>query len=152
MAVRGRQAGTTSSGQGPDWGARIVIGIAVVLLVPLFGLFIAFAISQVRKSPDERLADQARTENRRAERERQRLLLNAAATCQVEVERRLTAPSPAKFVAEEQRQRFDENTGTAYITGAVDTQNSFGAMIRTRYGCRMARKGEGWSTEVGFER
>jgi hypothetical protein len=59
------------------------------------------------------------------------------------VERQLKAPSTAKFCD------YDEASvstadGSFVVTGWVDAQNSFGAMIRNGYVCKLHKAGDTW--------
>lgn len=57
--------------------------------------------------------------------------------CQMAIETKLKAPSSAKFNWGERTQFTDKDPGRAGLgfVGTVDSQNSFGAMIRTRFRC-----------------
>ena len=58
--------------------------------------------------------------------------------CHDWVKDRLKSPSSAKFSGD-----TIKRTGNTYVvTGAVDSQNSFGAMIRNRYQCEAIHEGE----------
>lgn len=52
----------------------------------------------------------------------------------------LKTPSVAKF-ASVSDPVYHENAGTYYVFGQVDSQNSYGAMLRGRYSCTMAFEG-----------
>lgn len=56
--------------------------------------------------------------------------------CKREILETLKAPATAKFPSDKWQPRFDpaHDTATA-ILGSVDSENSFGAMIRTDFGC-----------------
>ncbi|MDQ1206604.1 hypothetical protein [Microbacterium sp. SORGH_AS_0862] len=53
----------------------------------------------------------------------------AIAQCEAQIESQLKAPSTAKFNSEA------TGSGTWTVTGTVDAENSFGAMIRSSYQC-----------------
>lgn len=58
-------------------------------------------------------------------------------SAQKEVKRQLKSPSTAKFASpfeEEAKYRINKD-GSIYIQSYVDSQNSFGAIIRTNFGC-----------------
>lgn len=66
---------------------------------------------------------------------------NAQAQCKRWVEERLKAPSTAKFSNE---QRTPTGVGSWTISGTVDSQNSFGAMVRNDWSCKIAADGDMW--------
>lgn len=53
----------------------------------------------------------------------------AIAQCEAQIESQLKAPSTAKFNSDA------TGSGTWTVTGTVDAENSFGAMIRSEYQC-----------------
>jgi hypothetical protein len=57
----------------------------------------------------------------------------AVTACENYVKNRLKAPATAKFSDE----RWGQDGDTFTITGAVDAQNSFGALLRSRFTCRV---------------
>jgi len=62
----------------------------------------------------------------------------ATTNCQAFVKERLKAPATAKFSNEVRR----EMEGGFYIvTGSVDSQNSFGATLRSKYNCMVTKDG-----------
>lgn len=65
-------------------------------------------------------------------------------TAQKEVERNLKAPSTAKFANEyDKESKYKVNDdGSVMIQSYVDTENSFGAKIRTFYRCNVSLSGE----------
>lgn len=72
------------------------------------------------------------------------------------VRARLKAPATAKFpgcilARHEYEIRADVERKTFWVFGHVDAQNSFGAMIRTKWGVKLTRNPE-WNVEgVSFE-
>jgi len=58
------------------------------------------------------------------------------------VEKRLIAPSTAKFASLRQSQITKENKNTWIIQSYVDSQNNFGAMIRTHYRAKLTYVGD----------
>lgn len=58
--------------------------------------------------------------------------------CREAVEDRLKAPSTAEFSDEESEKAAD---GEYTVTGAVDSQNGFGAMVRNTYECGILKLG-----------
>jgi len=77
--------------------------------------------------------------------------IRASITCEDIIESRLVAPSTAKFASyyEQQIWTLGKNSGAyenAYrVTGYVDAQNSFGALIRTYYTCDISYNGGEWT-------
>lgn len=66
---------------------------------------------------------------------------DASRACENFVKDRLKAPSTAKFSGESVS---DDGTGRYTVTGSVDAQNSFGAMLRDHYSCLMRLDGDNW--------
>lgn len=67
-----------------------------------------------------------------------RELSEARVMCRQFVERQLRAPSTARFPATEQR-AIRTAQDEFRVTGVVDAQNAFGAMIRNVYSCDIER-------------
>jgi hypothetical protein len=68
--------------------------------------------------------------------------------CQRAVTDRLKAPSTAKFI--EPKISPGPSPDQRMIFAAVDSQNSFGAMLRTQFICEVRRVGNGWTADVTF--
>ena len=66
--------------------------------------------------------------------------LDAQRVCRDFVKARLKAPATAKFSGED----YDASGDTYTVTGAVDAQNSFGALLRSNYTCVVRLDGEKW--------
>lgn len=64
----------------------------------------------------------------------------AKAMCEKFVEDRLKAPSTADYSGE----TATESGGTWTVTGRVDSENSFGAKIRSSFTCKMTVSGDTW--------
>ncbi len=79
-----------------------------------------------------------------------------AVDCKMQAERMLKAPVTARFAPfgewEVRKDRQDDNR--AYLLAYVDAQNSFGALIRTRFICQAVRTPDGkWVlADVAFEK
>lgn len=58
------------------------------------------------------------------------------------VEDRLKSPSTAKFPTYSESQVRDLGNGEYIVSSYVDAQNTFGAMVRTKYVCRLKYAGE----------
>jgi len=136
--------------------SKRLVGLFIILTA--IGLVIAGmgAVQEWMQTPEQK-AEALRIKHAHAaveavERERREFeslaKYSATAHCEVEIQRRLKAPSTAKFVSEERRIGIDKPKKTVYITGAVDAQNSFGAMIRNKYACEVERSGGQWVTKV----
>lgn len=69
---------------------------------------------------------------------------DAKVMCQEFVGRVLKAPSTARYSDEV----VTVSSGTWTVTGHVDAQNSFGAMIRSSYTCKMTVSGDTWRLVV----
>lgn len=72
----------------------------------------------------------------------------AAAQCESYVKDYLKAPSTAEFSGIGETQIVAQGGGKYAVIGWVDSQNSFGAKLRTKYICKTADEGNGqWSFE-----
>lgn len=62
---------------------------------------------------------------------------------------RLTSPATAEWSDIE----VDQDGDTYYrVTGSVDSENAFGAMVRSTWDCYVARDGDGWrAVEVALK-
>ena len=98
------------------------------------------AEAQRQEREAQRQAERAKREAEEAERKRVGSQFDAEVTARQFVLKRLKAPSTAKFVEESSMLPRD---GTWLVVGAVDSQNSFGAMLRTQYTCGVRHVG-GW--------
>jgi len=98
---------------------RILVGVGIFgAIVIAFGIFVA-----VTTSGDEDVYSSNNS-------------LEAIAQCEDLVQAELKAPSTAKF----------DSTATGFgewtVTGTVDSENSFGAMLRSEYQCTVIIEGE----------
>lgn len=64
--------------------------------------------------------------------------------CRAAVEKSLKAPTTATFQHYKQFSAAKTEEGNYTVTGYVDAQNSFGAMVRTTFVCEMVRVGDQW--------
>lgn len=65
----------------------------------------------------------------------------AEVMCEDFVEKRLKSPASAEFT---NPRTVRSPEGVYTVTGDVDSQNSFGAMIRNRYQCKVSHEGDTW--------
>ena len=65
---------------------------------------------------------------------------SAQVACQDTIKDRLKAPATAQF---DNWIRSANADGTYTITGTVDSQNAFGAMLRSKFSCRVSDNGNG---------
>lgn len=73
----------------------------------------------------------------------------AVEACEEDVRARLKAPSTAEFVDDP---RVVEGADGYQVTGQVDAQNGFGAMIRNTYTCLAKKAPYGWyGSGIEFE-
>lgn len=72
--------------------------------------------------------------------------VGAVAACHEAVKLRLKAPGTAQFGGE-QTQGDGGPTTAAIVTGWVDAQNGFGAMVRSRYWCKAFRGDSVWRVD-----
>jgi hypothetical protein len=75
--------------------------------------------------------------------------LLAEQACQDAVLDRLKAPATAQF-PDLDAEAFSIQRGQWVIAGAVDSENGFGAMIRTDYECRATSTADHWNAVVTF--
>ncbi|ULJ69262.1 hypothetical protein MIS45_11070 [Wielerella bovis] len=69
--------------------------------------------------------------------------------CEDEVKKQLKAPASAQF--SNWQYRYNDSTKTHTLSGSVDSQNSYGAMLRSNFVCTAEYKGDGqFSTRVIF--
>lgn len=69
--------------------------------------------------------------------------------CEDEVKKQLKAPASAQFG--NWQYRYNDSTKTHTLSGSVDSQNSYGAMLRSNFVCTAEYKGDGqFSTRVIF--
>lgn len=69
--------------------------------------------------------------------------VDAERYCKAEVEARLKSPSSAKY--------SDVSAigyKTVTVSGAVDSENSFGAMLRSRFSCTVTLEGDTWNLDT----
>lgn len=102
------------------------ISLAVVLVVIVALVYFAFA----NDDPNEYDANNSR---------------EAIAQCEDAISERLKAPSTAEFDSSA------TGSGTWTVTGTVDAENSFGAMIRSRYECSVIIDSEDGSARVRID-
>lgn len=107
------------------WGKKLIAGFVV-----LWG--IAFLVALVNQSPTDRDATQATLE-----------AAKARGLCERALEAQLKAPSTAKFSGAFDTRAGKSEAGDWIVAGHVDSQNSFGAMIRGHYTCRV-QPGKEW--------
>ncbi len=128
---RGTTAATTAEARNGKRIGAIVLGVLVVA-------GIAFAAKSVANQPsdEERAAAAAATSSRDAASDRayqeQLLLTRAEMTCEELVKGSLKSPGTAEFVDVTTKKRPD---GKVVTTGSVDSQNGFGALIRSSFTC-----------------
>lgn len=73
----------------------------------------------------------------------------AKRACESWVRDQLTSPSTAKFSDEDWFEAGESLTGRPAVDGAVDSQNEYGAMIRSRFSCAMSHDGGEWTATDG---
>ena len=78
--------------------------------------------------------------------------LDALVYSQFYVKQQLKAPSTAKFAGINESSVQKVNDNTYIVHSFVDAQNSFGAMIRTKYTATMERVDDKWfTTKIDFK-
>lgn len=119
-----------AKGQSPRWGCLALI-VAPILIV---GGCAALSVSTPEKPKDYFTIAR----------------YSAESACEKRVEGMLKSPSTAKFTSS----ASVTPTSSGYsvkVTGTVDSQNSFGAMIRTPYRCTVTTDAEGGPESVALE-
>lgn len=87
---------------------------------------------------------EARERAAKAEQERCGADFDAKAAAEYHVERHLKAPSTARFPGYHELQARMAACGTWFVRGYVDSQNGFGAMIRTHWNAVVRKEGDNW--------
>lgn len=67
---------------------------------------------------------------------------NAAASCKFFVRERLVSPTSADFAFA--KPVLNSVSGVWLMTSYVDSQNKFGALVRTRFTCEVKKNGSSW--------
>lgn len=81
---------------------------------------------------------------RKRDNENQELIISACVRAERAVKERLKAPATATFPdCFRQEVRATPDRGTVYVKGYVDSQNSFGAMLRSTFVVKLQRNGGG---------
>lgn len=128
---RGSTAATTAEARNGKRMAAIVAGVLVLIGI---GFFVKSVGDQ--PSEEERATAAAATSSREAASDREyqeRLFLTQVEmSCQELVTGSLKSPSTAEFVDVTTKRRPDNKIVT---TGSVDSQNGFGAMVRSSFTC-----------------
>lgn len=101
---------------------RFLVGVAVV-----FGAMAAVTI--VLTSGNEGAKDRSRS---------------AVAACQEFVRRDLRAPATAEFPSPRLVPVEGNGDGPYTVTSSVDSQNGFGALVRSYFICTVQREGDNW--------
>lgn len=91
------------------------------------------------------VASELMTDDRAVEEARARKVLRegrsaAAVACREFVGRALTSPATAQFSGRESV----SGSGPWTVRSTVDSENGFGALVRSRFVCRVSRSGEQW--------
>lgn len=114
---------------------RIGLMVLIVLTIgslSLLGSLVYIISGGVRSTP---------TRNINAEQ------VEAASFCKRQVRASLKAPQTAKFPMLDFKATTSADEQTFYVTSYVDSQNGFGAMLRTNYQCELQYQGgdyDGW--------
>lgn len=106
-------------------GHKAGLGCLGLILV-VFVLIMAVAIRN-RPSPEQQAADDWRVAS-----------YGAAAACEDKVRERLKAPGSARFQAPRDARITTSPEGWFEIHAYVDSQNSFGALLRSQYTCTVS--------------
>ena len=100
----------------PNNSKNLLIGCAIVLVVLLICIVLTFAFFNIGSTPNYKTT--------------------AYIMCQLQVQNSLKAPSTAKFPSSIEIDIHDLGNNTFDMNSYVDSQNSFGAMLRTQFYCK----------------
>lgn len=104
-------------------------GCGIFLVVLVVAGLIAFLSSLARGSNDEYDSNNK---------------FEAIAQCEARIEKLLKAPSTAEFDSDA------TGSGTWTVSGTVDSENSFGAMLRSNFQCTVKIAGNSATTTVDY--
>ena len=108
------------------------------------------SVAQHGKSSQQRPTEKKTAAEAKADARVERDLKETKLACQAAALARLRAPLTPSFVYDDVARIRGKS---AYVRGSVDVPNGFGAILRNRYACELARRGQdGWQvTKVVFE-
>lgn len=109
---------------GPDPAAAKAVGIGCLSLIGLFVVFTIIAVLTGDGDDQDPDGDKYGAQN----------------VCEQFVEKRLKAPATADFT---DTASAHSGGGAWRVTGAVDSENSFGANVRSTYVCQVQHTGDG---------
>jgi len=127
------------------WGFAF---LGLVLVAGLIWWFAGMEDRQAAREAEHQAAEQREEERRNSPAAQRR---QAAYACSEFVRQQLKAPTTAGFPQELRRVSGPDN-GEFTVTGVVDAENSFGAMLRQPYSCRTALVDGDWyrlTVEIG---
>jgi hypothetical protein len=100
------------------------------------------SVAQQSKSSQQRPEEKKTAAEAKADARVERDLKETKSACRAAVQARLKAPLTASFVYDDVARIRGKQ---AYSRGSVDVPNGFGAILRNRYACELARRGQdGW--------
>jgi hypothetical protein len=100
------------------------------------------SVAQQSKSSQQRPEEKKTAAEAKADARVERDLKETKSACRAAVQARLKAPLTASFVHDDVARIRGKQ---AYSRGSVDVPNGFGAILRNRYACELARRGQdGW--------
>ena len=125
-----RKSSSKSKKAGRGCSATLIVLILIILAL-CAGIF---ALSYITSTPSTTSTTSTSTPSRP-----QYDPIDARTACATFVERRLKSPSTADFLYDTEEASHIQGKPDNYfvVTGAVDAQNSFGAIIRTLYACQV---------------
>ncbi len=123
----------------------ISLGVLIVFFLgAIWFLGVLFPSEEAEKRANERL----REEHKVAEQEQlEEDLMSAWAMCQESTEERLVSPSSAKWPWDNRPHTRHLGSGRFRVRTYVDSQNAFGAMLRTPVDCVVQKTGTSWRLE-----
>ena len=119
-----------------------------IVMVALVGVFVVIGIianhsltpQQRTKIAAARVADEARAKKEASEKQHHRAMhadIRAFSEAKDYVRRRLKSPSSSDFASMDDSTIINHGEGKYLVRSFVDSQNTFGAKIRTEYFCEM---------------
>lgn len=108
----------------------------------------ARAANEAKRAQEQAMMQKLKVQREAEEKKKEQLdrrKYDAIAMTKQFVTRRLKAPKSAEFPSRSEFRVVASSDDQYLVSGYVDSQNSFGAMIRTTFICQMKVEGETWT-------